>query len=78
MEWYNKEDYYKFILEIWKTNIIPKLKEAENQDEKDKILKSHGIDISKWDEEFREYFNKIINIYHINILAKKIKRDYKD
>ena len=78
MEWYNKEDYYKFILEIWKTNIIPKLKEAENQNEKDEILKSLKIDISKWDEEFREYFNKIINISPINILAKKIKGDYKD
>ena len=31
MKWYNKEDYYNFTLEIWKSNILLKLKEAENK-----------------------------------------------
>ena len=62
MQWYNREEYYKFVAEIWKKNILAKLQAAESQNEKDEILKSYEIDISKWDEEFREYFNKIINI----------------
>ena len=34
MKWYNKEDYYNFTLEIWKLNILLKLKEVENKNEK--------------------------------------------
>ncbi len=78
MKWYNKEDYYNFILQIWKPNILLKLKEAENKNEKDEILKQYKIDSSKWDEEFREYFNTIININPIKILAEKIKYNIKE
>ena len=37
MKWYNKEDYYNFKLEIWKSNILLKLKEAENKNNKTAI-----------------------------------------
>ena len=72
MQWYNREEYYKFVSEIWKKNILAKLQEAEDN-EKNIILKENNIDISKWNEEFREYFNEIIKRNPIKSYAERIK-----
>ena len=80
IEWYNREDYYKFILEIWKPNILQKLKEADNQNAKNEILIHFKINTSNWDADFKDYFDIIINQAPIKDLAERmkyyIKEDY--
>ena len=80
MEWHNREDYYKFILKIWKPNILQKLKNADSLNEKNEILKQNKINTSSWDNEFSEYFNIIINQSSIKtdaeIMKYYIKTDY--
>ena len=83
MEWYNREDYYKFVLQIWKPNILQKLKNAENQNEKKEILKQYKIDTSSWDNtEFSVHFNTCINQSPIKDYAERMKKyikaDYGD
>ena len=58
--------------------ILFKLKEAENENAKNELLKKYKIDISKWDEEFREYFNTLININSFKILTEQIKDNIKE
>ncbi len=71
MEWYNREDYYKFGLKIWKPNILQKLKNADSLNEKNEILKQNKINTSSWDNEFSEYFNIIINQSSIKTYAER-------
>ena len=82
MEWYEKEEYYECVLQIWKPNILQKLKSADNEKEQHNILRQNKINISKWDNQFREYFKIIINIRPIKTLAERmknyIKADYGD
>ena len=47
IQWYKEEKYYEFILQIWKPNILQKLKEKKNINDKNEILKQYNIDISK-------------------------------
>lgn len=61
IQYYNNEKYYEYVLLIWKKNILQKLKEANNENEQNQILRSYNIDTSKWDGEFKEYFQIIIN-----------------
>lgn len=59
-EWYNKDDYYKYMLPLWKCNITQKLK-GKDKEEQEIILKNHGIETSNWNSEFRNHFQSIIN-----------------
>lgn len=81
-ECYEKEDYYNYVLKFWRPNILQKLKDAETDIEKNKILEKYKIDISLWDEEFKESFNIIINTTPIKSLAERmqnyIEADYGD
>ena len=80
IQWYKEEKYYEFILQIWKPNILQKLKDKNTQNEKNEILKQYKIDTSKWDKDFQEHFNIIINHAPIKIYAERmkyyIKEDY--
>lgn len=58
-EWYNKDDYYKYMLPLWKCNIIQQLK-GKDKEEQEKILKNNGIETSNWNSEFRNHFQSII------------------
>ena len=58
-EWYNKDDYYKYILPLWKCNIIQQLK-GKDKEEQEIILKNNGIETSNWNSEFRNHFQSII------------------
>ena len=42
MEVYSNEKYYKWASQIWRPNILQKLKETEDEGEKDAILKKQG------------------------------------
>ena len=80
-ECYDKEEnYYKYALQIWKPNIIQGLKEAENDQKKNEILKRYKIDMSSWDEAFKEAFQIMINTPPIKSLAERmvnyIETDY--
>ena len=61
LEYYDKEKYYNCVLALWKANILQKLKAANDQNTQNEILKKNKIDTSKWDNEFRDYFEIIIN-----------------
>lgn len=82
MEVYSNEKYYKWASQIWRPNILQKLKETEDEGEKDAILKKHKIDISNWDEDFMNIFTIIVNIAPIKTLAERMKNyfqvDYGD
>lgn len=58
-EWCNKDDYYKYMLPLWKCNIIQQLK-GKDKEEQEKILKKIGIETSNWNPEFRNHFQSII------------------
>ena len=73
IQYYNNEKYYEYVLLIWKKNILQKLKEANNENEQNQILRSYNIDTSKWDGEFKEYFQIIINTKPIKDLAERMK-----
>ena len=73
IEWYHDENYYEWVLQIWRPNILQKMKSAETEDEKKAILKRHKIDISKWDDKFRDYFQIIINENPKKDLAERMK-----
>ena len=81
-ECYEKEDYYKYALQIWKPNILQGLKEAEGDQKKNEILNRFKIDISSWDEAFKEAFNIMINTTPIKSLSERmvnyIETDYGD
>jgi hypothetical protein len=72
-QFYNKEEYYGYVLQIWKKNILQKLKEANDNKEKDQILIDNKIDTSKWDDEFKNDFQSIINTKPIKELAERMK-----
>jgi hypothetical protein len=72
-QFYNKEEYYGYVLQIWKKNILQKLKEANDKKEKDQILIDNKIDTSKWDDEFKNDFQSIINTKPIKELAERMK-----
>ena len=72
MEYYDKEKYYEWVLQIWRPNILYQLK-MENDDEKQARLKKHKIDISKWDDTFREYFTTIIDKSPIKSMAERMR-----
>ena len=72
-DFYNKEEYYSCVLQIWRKNILQKLKGANNKNEQEQILIDNNIDTSKWDEEFRNDFQSIINTKPIKDLAERMK-----
>jgi hypothetical protein len=72
-QFYNKEEYYDYVLQIWKKNILQKLKEPNDKKEKDQILIDNKIDTSKWDDEFKNDFQSIINTKPIKELAERMK-----
>ncbi len=73
IEWYNNEEYYEWILQIWRPNILQKLKEADDEKEQNALLSKHKIDISKWDDKFREHFQIVIESKPIKTLAERMK-----
>jgi len=73
IEWYNNEEYWEWILELWKKNILQKLKSAEDEKEQNTLLSKHKIDPSKWDEKFREHFQIVIESKPIKTLAERMK-----
>ena len=83
IQFYGNEEYYSCILQIWRPNILQSLKGAESQQKKDEILRRHKIDISQWDDNFRDDFTIIINTPPIeDLLAQRFKNyiqaDYGD
>ncbi len=73
IEWYKEEKYYEFILQIWKPNILQKLKELNNENERIELLNQSHIDTSNWDKDFREYFISRINQSPIKKYAERMK-----
>ena len=83
IQFYGNEEYYSCILQIWRPNILQSLKSAESQQKKDEILRRHKIDISQWDDNFRDDFTIIIDTPPIeDLLAQRFKNyiqaDYGD
>ena len=82
LQWYNEEKYYEFVLEIWKPNILQSLKKLGSEEEQNNLLKKKKIDPSKWDDNFRNYFEVIISTRPIKTLAERMKNylleDYGD
>jgi len=83
IQFYENEKYYSYILQIWRPNILQSLKAAESKEKKDEILKRYKIDISKWDDNFKDNFTIIIYTPPIeDLLAKRFKNyieaDYGD
>ena len=72
-EWYDKEEYYNCISQIWRPNIFLLLRDKENVEKQKELLAKYKIDISKWDGRFRERFIILINISPIKKLAEKMK-----
>ena len=73
IEWYNREDYYNYVLQIWKPNILQKLKSAEDEKERYTLLTNFKIDITNWDDEFRDYFKIIMEIKPTKSYSERIK-----
>lgn len=73
IENYNKEHTYKWVLQIWRSNILQKLKMEEDETKRKELLKSHKIDVDQWDEEFKKSFFSIINISPIKTLSERMK-----
>lgn len=83
LEYYDKEKYYNYVLQIWRPNILQALKSAEPQQKKDEILSRHKIKVSEWDDDFRDNFMIIISTPPIeDLLASRLKNyiqaDYGD
>ena len=82
LEYYDKEEYYNFVLQIWKSNVLQKLKTAEDDNERNSLLAGCGIDITKWDDKFKKDLQIIMNIKPIKSLAERMKNyieaDYGD
>ena len=80
-EWYKEKQYYVIILDLWKSNIIPKIK-GKSESEQESLLKSNRIDSSKWDDKFYKHFKSITNVSEEDIIAKRMKKyieaDYGD
>lgn len=72
MENYNKEHTYKWVLQIWRLNILQKLKAEEDEKKKNQLLQFHKIDVNQWDEEFRRTFFIIINSSPIKTLSERM------
>lgn len=73
-EFYNNEEYYGFILQIWRPNILYKLKDAKTFGEKEAILKQFGVKTYTWDDKFRDTFYIIMSEKNpINSLAERMK-----
>lgn len=83
LEYYDKEKYYNYVLQIWRPNILQALKSAESQQKKNEILSRHKIKVSEWDDEFKKNFTTIIDTPPIeDLLASRfqnyIQADYGD
>ena len=59
MEYYDQEKYYEMVLQIWRPNILYKLKTDQDEEAKYDRLKKHKIEFLKWDPEFKKYFDTI-------------------
>ena len=82
LEFYSNENYYSYILKIWRPNILQSLKSADPK-KKDEIFKRYKIDVFEWDGEFTERFNIIIDTPPVEeLLANRFKNyiqaDYGD
>ena len=82
IEYYDKEEYYNIVLQLWRANILQKLKEENDKNKQNELLRESGVDTSKWDDKFREYFESIMNTKPIKSMAERmknyIKADYGD
>ena len=78
LEYYDKEQYYEWVLQIWRPNILQKLKMEEDVEKRNKILKLHKIDVNKWDETFTLSFYSIIEISPIKTLAERMKNYFEE
>ena len=78
LEYYDKEEYYEYVLEIWKPNILQNLKSAKDEKEQNNILRQKKINRSKWDVEFRKNFQTIISIKPIKTLGERMKNYIQD
>ena len=82
LEYYDKEEYYNIVLQLWRANILQKLKEENDENKRNELLRKSKIDTSKWDDKFREYFESIMNTKPIKSMAERmknyIKADYGD
>ena len=73
-QWYNEENYYQFILPFWKKPLLlEELRDLKTKDEKYDLLKQKKIDFSKWDNNFLEYFEIIINKPSLKTYAQRMK-----
>ena len=59
-EWYDNENYYSIISELWNSNCVPKMK-GKNDEEQDRILQRHEINMNNWDPAFRKHFKSVIS-----------------
>ncbi len=76
--YYNQKKYYSFILQIWKANILYSLKKNNgNSEEQEKILRNARINMDDWDNEFRSFFNSIIQENPTEEAAKAIQYFFK-
>lgn len=72
IEYYDKEEYYEMVLQIWRPNILYNLKMDQDEKAKNDRLKKHKIDVSKWDEKFKDYFNYIIDKSPLKDMAERM------
>ena len=73
IEFYNFEEYYEWISEIWRPNILQKLKDAADEKEQKAILVRYKIDTSKWDDKFRDTLQIIMDTKPLKTLAERMK-----
>ena len=82
MEAYSNKKYHDLVSPIWRANILQKLKEMEDDAEKNTLLKKYNINTSNWDDNFRDIFTIIVNTAPIKTLAERMKNyfsaDYGD
>lgn len=72
-EAYDKENCFKYALQIWRPNILQGLKEAEGEEKKMEILKKYKIDVTVWDPAFREAFNIMMSAAPFKTMAERMQ-----
>ena len=60
-EWYNKEDYYKYLIPLWKNYICIEALKKYNEKKRTEYLKHKSINISEWPNNVKEEFNRLLN-----------------
>ena len=73
-QWYDEEKYYQFILPFWKKPLLlEELRDLKTKNEKNDLLIQKKIDSSKWDKDFLEYFEDIIDKPSLKSYAERLK-----